>query len=175
MTSTKTLMTALVLFLSALNVPAFAQQGATMSTWTVDAGRFSVALPARPTHEAKQVQLEGGERVTAHDYAVETGNGRYSYLVTYADLPATIRIDLDGTAAGWRRDATVERSRAFLFGGRPARYEVLRSSDGHEIHACAIVDGHRLYQLVFVATNGSGVPAEADAFLRSFTITQEGR
>jgi len=158
---------ALAMVMSFTGMSAFAADSG-MTTWTVKAGRFSVAMPGKPEYKAREQKLNTGETVVAHNYTFESADHKYAYMVEYSDRVAGW--NLDGVVSGWGKSGRASNTRSFTLDGKPGRQAEVET-DGYRTYMYAILDGTRIYQLAFVAPANGTVPPEANQFVLSFKIS----
>ena len=155
--ASKVVITCLAMVLSVVGLSASAGE-TKMTTWTVAAGRFSVAMPAKPTYSSEQ---------STHRYSVKTDGG-ILYMVAYSDFPD--RPVVENIAKGWAQTGRVLRQNTFTFDGMPGIHAVVESKGGARLDLYAVADGNRIYQVVVGTAAGASVPPEATEFVRSFKI-----
>jgi hypothetical protein len=158
---------ALAMVMSLTGMSAFAAD-AGMTTWTVKAGRFSVAMPGKPEYKSQEYKLPTGDTVVRHNYTFETADGKYAYMVEYSDR--TAGWNLDGVVSGWGKSGRTSNTRSFTLDGKPGRQAEVET-DGYRTYMYAILDGTRIYQVAFIAPMNGTVPPEANQFVLSFKIT----
>jgi hypothetical protein len=153
-----------------------ANGGALPSGWIVftsPEGRYSVGLPAQPT----PTTITSNTQVGAVDnHYVIARSASVAYTVAYGDFPPAYvqstgpQAILDGAVQGAVTSAqgTLQTATPISSGTIPGQDYILVAG-GDTVHARVFLAGSRLYQLIEVGPEASGLP-DVDAFFGSFTI-----
>jgi hypothetical protein len=163
---------AAALMLAATFAPAaLARDNVRAAAWTTITsapGRFSVAMPGRPSYEHKTLSSRSGP-VDFHSYIFDAGD--VAYCASYSTY-RTSNLDLDGCIDGLVNGfggGRVLTSRNITYGRYSGR-EVTMANNTMFAKARVFAAGNHLYQTVVVTTRAkAGLPSIA-YFLDSFQI-----
>jgi hypothetical protein len=146
-------------------------------------GKFSVALPVKPSEKNRKVKI-GDREQDLHVFSAEqkSGGGAVAYVVTYLDYPkGTIDADKDKFLAG-----VVERNVGILKGKVAAEEKVALGKAKHPgrdvrvdlpdkkqlYRARVFLVGDRVYQVVVLGPEEIIKGKEIDEFLASFKVDE---
>lgn len=158
----------------AIVLPGFAEE-----KYAPDGGKFSIAFPAKPTTNTKQVDSPIG-KITMNVHALEVRKD-LGYLVVVNDYPDVVAKDKPQDVLGRVRDGSkgpdgkVVEDKPITFGtnGIPGREYLLEKGSEHFHRARTYIKGGRLYQIIVTGTKKEDVMSnDADKFLDSFEITK---
>jgi hypothetical protein len=151
-------------------------------TYQSPAGRYSILMPGRPKEQTQAFESAVGT-LDLHIATYENRSG--AYLVMYVDYPADLvaagqaSAILDGAAQGAvaNVDGQLTRQQAVSLGAAPGReIEFDAAAQGAQpatrIKVRYYLVGRRLYQVMVVAPQAQGLPADAPKFLDSFNLNE---
>jgi hypothetical protein len=143
-------------------------------------GKFSVALPDKPTEKTNKLKTDTGE-VEVHMFLLDLKDR--VYLVSYNDYPADsvgtkVESVLDGVVEGNAKaiKGKVVSSERIKFGKKEYPGRDIRIEFGGEkkniYRARVYLVGDRLYQVVALGPDEFTKSKEVDEYFKSFAITE---
>ena len=165
--------------LVALSPLALSAQEKKDAPFVSKAGKFSVALPAKPSEKSRKIKV-GDREQDLHVFSVEQKDR--AYVVTYIDYPkGTIGDDKDKFLAG-----VVERNVGLLKGKVAAEEKITLGKAKHPgrdvrvdlpdkkqlYRARVFLVGDRVYQIVVLGPEEFVKGKEIDEYLKSFEVTE---
>lgn len=144
-------------------------------------GKFSVALPDKPTEKTSKVKV-GDAEATLHIFSVDQKEPKRGYVITYIEYPkGTVGADKDKFVAG-----VVERNVARLKGkvasnepitlgkqkhpGRDVRVELAETKQLYRARVFLV--GERVYQVTVLGAEEAVKGKEVDDYLASFKVDE---
>ncbi|HEV8147228.1 MAG TPA: hypothetical protein VGP79_12640 [Bryobacteraceae bacterium] len=157
-----------------LTQPAAAQSWQRISNAS---GGFTVQMPGSPREYSKPTETRVGTCMM-HTTLVEASGGREVFMISYGDYPSAANLRGAEEVIAAARDGQVNSvegrlisDRAVSIDGRPGRSIVGTTKDNMLFASRIFLDGHRLYQVIYVNQDGQ-MPQSATEFLNSFRITR---
>ena len=169
--------------LVALSPLALSAQDKKPEPFVSKGGKFSVALPGKPSEKVRKIK-SGDREQDLHVFSVEqkAGTAVVAYVVTYLDYPkGTVGEDKDKFLAG-----VVERNVGLLKGKVAAEEKITLGKDKHPgrdvrvdlpdkkqlYRARVFLVGDRVYQVVVLGPEEFVKGKEIDEYLKSFKVDE---
>ncbi len=156
--------------------------GQDLTSFTSSEGKFSVSLPAEPTHEETDVGPAGAANTVQHQFTVGTENG--IYLVSYQDNPnlqgatkakieGALKLGIEALKQAFGGEITAQKDIQLVkvHAGKEVRVSIPAAKG--EARCRMYLVGTRLYQVMAVGLPAFVASDQSDKVLDSFTVVIE--